>query len=281
MTASQPAQRLSSDAQLLEERLRELIDSNRIDLPLLPDTAVAALRACRSEKTSPMELSDLLHRDPALAGHVLRLANSAAYGGLTPIVSLTQAIQRLGRNMVAELITVVAIHGRIYRNRRFETTMRDLWSEACLSGAWGREVARTVRLNTEGAFLCGLLHNVGMPVLYYSITQVEDDLGIAWEPSVVHEVVDQLSSEVGARLLTLWSMPEWVIEAARHANQWSLATEHRPFVLVTVLSDRLAAGLPDADIPPALLQELELYADDLARLHELEEDVRQHAAALA
>jgi len=49
------------------------------------------------------DLSDLIHKDQTLASGVLRIANSAAYCTGDPIVSLRQAVMRLGMSILSEI----------------------------------------------------------------------------------------------------------------------------------------------------------------------------------
>ena len=55
------------------------METGELELPILPEAAASVLEACRDEDKGPRQVADTLQRDPALAGHVLRVANSAAY----------------------------------------------------------------------------------------------------------------------------------------------------------------------------------------------------------
>ena len=73
---------------------------NRSDFPNhfpnLPDSLQKVQHFFASNEFDTQKLVTLLEKDPLMCANILRLVNSAAYGGKNKIVSLTQAITRLG-----------------------------------------------------------------------------------------------------------------------------------------------------------------------------------------
>ena len=43
--------------------------------------------------------------------------------------------------------------------------------------AYAKEIARLRRSNVEGAFLCGLLHDIGKPVLLQTLVDIQRSFG--------------------------------------------------------------------------------------------------------
>src|SRR5438552_6283097 len=68
----------SSSSEITDPRslLMRRMESGTLELPILPDMAAAVLQACRDEDAGARRVAEIVQRDPALAGHVLRLANS-------------------------------------------------------------------------------------------------------------------------------------------------------------------------------------------------------------
>src|SRR6185503_4373864 len=75
---------------ILERHLEE-----DIELPILPEASARIVALCENAKTDAKAIEAVLERDPSLASHVLRIANSSAYAPREPIVSLQQAVSRL------------------------------------------------------------------------------------------------------------------------------------------------------------------------------------------
>lgn len=73
---------------------------NRSDLPNLFPTLPNSLQKIQqffaSNELDSKKLVTLLEEDPLLCANILKLSNSAAYGGKNKIASLTQAVTRLG-----------------------------------------------------------------------------------------------------------------------------------------------------------------------------------------
>ena len=82
-------------AAVLEERL----NSSNLELPVMPRVASKVFTLTNDPKSEVSDLSKLIHSDQSIASHVLRIANSAAYGGGEQIVSLQQAVTRLGMKL--------------------------------------------------------------------------------------------------------------------------------------------------------------------------------------
>src|SRR5512143_1844973 len=132
----------------LAARLRD----EGLTLPLMPRVATQLLSMARDADSDAGKLSRLIHQDAALAGQVLRIANSPAYLPRTPIVSLQQAVTRLGFGTLIEIAVEASLQSGTFRVPGHEEELRLLWQHSLASGAWAKEVARAKRNNVESAF---------------------------------------------------------------------------------------------------------------------------------
>jgi hypothetical protein len=110
--------------------LDERIEGDKLDLPILPDVVMAVMNLSTSGDADPCKLADILHRDQTLAGHVLRVANSPAYKPRMPIVSLQQAVSRLGMTQLFEIAYTVSVQSRVFNVKGYEHETRTLWQHA-------------------------------------------------------------------------------------------------------------------------------------------------------
>src|SRR5947209_8573150 len=78
------------------ELYARLLEDGRLSLPVLPEAAAQIMTAANDEGADARRLTDVVRRDPALASNLLRIANSSLYAPRVPIVSLQQAIARMG-----------------------------------------------------------------------------------------------------------------------------------------------------------------------------------------
>ena len=77
-----------------------------IEVPLIPEAATAVMRACADPDTDARKLTEIIRRDAALATGVVRVAQSAVYGGVR-VATLQQAVTRLGAVKLREAAWVV------------------------------------------------------------------------------------------------------------------------------------------------------------------------------
>src|SRR5579872_3339478 len=107
------------------------------------------------------ELAKLIQSDPALAGEIMRVANSPAMRPRSAIVSLQQAVSWLGVAEVRNIAMAVMLKGEVFSAPGHEPESEELWREAWLSGLWAKEIARERRKHVESAFLAALMHRTG------------------------------------------------------------------------------------------------------------------------
>lgn len=272
----------------LTRRLVERLESDKLDLPLLPDTATQVLEMANGDTADASDLARVLERDPSLAGHVLRVANSAVYAPNEEIVSLQQAVGRLGMRTVSEIAIAVALKGRAFDVKGYENRVKKLWVHSATSGAWAREIARKRRRNVEGAFLSGLLHDVGKPVVLQTAIDLTEELGIRPHPTHLAAWMDDYHEEIGARLVLSWTLPEWMADIARHHHRPDEAQENVDQVRTVRLADLLSHWTvnPTEELESEIegspvLASLGIYRDELDELYGLRDHVLEVSEAYA
>lgn len=259
---------------VLEEQFEARLAAGEVELPFLPETSAAILSACGDERCEPRAVAELVQRDQSLAAHVLRIANSAAYAPKEPIVSLQQAVSRLGFSAVSEIALAVSLKGRVFRAPGYQAIVRELWRHSAMAGSYAKEIARLRRFNVEGAFTCGLMHDVGKPVVMLSFLELLAERGEPRPPyHVLEGAMEVFHARVGAELVARWGLPAWVREAILHHDDHAGAEAHREDVMSTRLADELAkwAGRnelapDDFDLDLPVIADLDLYRDDVERL---------------
>jgi putative nucleotidyltransferase with HDIG domain len=222
----------------LRRQLVCMIEQSTLELPVMPDVASRVLALCQDPDGDPRELGELIQRDPALAGNVLRIANSAAYAPREPIVSLQQAVSRLGMTTMGDLAIAAAVNGRAFAVKGRDEEMRVLRSHAAATGVWSREVARHRRRNVEAAFLTGLLHDVGRPIVLKAVLDFTSELEV--DEDIVDGLVDEFHASVGARLIESWKLPLWIATAVEGHHDIERAGEHADLAATIMLGDELA-----------------------------------------
>ena len=240
-----------TEVDMLSSLVQDRVQSGAVKLPLLPQVAGQVIALLGNPNVDAARLSALIHRDPGMAGQILRVANSPAYAPRMPIVSLQQAVARLGLNALGEIAFSISLQSGTFKVPGHEKDLQRLWRHALASGAWGKEIARSRRSNIESAFLCGLLHEVGKPALLQTIVDVATELGLEHNTPRVRALLELHHAAVGRRIAEAWSLPGAVAASIVHYREPSAAGPYVHDVLVTCLGDRLATWLVDAQPAPA------------------------------
>jgi putative nucleotidyltransferase with HDIG domain len=212
------------------------LEDTALELPILPILVWELIALSQRDEVDAQRFAALIHRDQALAGHVLRLANSAAFRPRTPIVSLQQAVSRLGTNQLAELAFAVALRSRVFRVPGYAADIQELWRHSLVTAVYAREIARLARLHAEGAFLCGLLHDIGKPFLLQLLVDLQEESQAPLAPTTVRAAVDAYHVQAGCRLATQWQLPLHVVESVMYHHD----REATPVCVEAVVVARLA-----------------------------------------
>ncbi len=257
------------------------IAEGSLELPPPPQIASEVMRLTRGDaltdeatEGSAAELARLIQRDIALAGHVMRVANSALYARRTPVVTLPQAIAWLGIREVRNIAFAVALQGQVFTSTLFRHQMADLWRESVIVALFSQEIARLKRRNVESAYLCGLLHRLGMAVILGRIGEAALKQGVTPEPAQVLELASRHETRVGTQLSIAWSLPPAVAAAIAHWRDPPAAELARAEVMEVALARQISeefrtpgigGELPDTMLGPvsAWMDELSIYPDEL------------------
>jgi HD-like signal output (HDOD) protein len=272
---------LKSTNEQVERILIAAIAEGTLDLPPPPQIASEVMRLTRGDAisgeagdTSAAALAQLIQRDVALAGQVMRVANSALYARRTPVVTLPQAIAWLGIREIRNIAFAVAVQGQVFNSAYFNQAMNDLWRESVITGLFAQEIARLKRRNVESAYLCGLLHRIGMAVILSRVGSAVIKHGITPDPQQVLQLAARHEARVGTHLAIAWNLPPTVSAAITFWRDPRAAdvsrTEVMEIALARQISDELrtpgAGGeLPDSMLGPvsAWMDELSIYPDEL------------------
>jgi HD-like signal output (HDOD) protein len=196
----------STDASL-EIPLQAAIAGEGLELPPLPQVAIEAANLAADGDGGAVALAQLIQRDIALASQVMRVANSSLYSRRAPVVSLHQAIAWLGVDAIRNIALAFAVRAQLFGVSAFEPQLRALWRESVSVGCFAQEIARAKRRNVETAYLCGLLHRVGLAVILWRLGRASLDAGVQVEDESMESFVGGFEGQVGAQLARAWNLP--------------------------------------------------------------------------
>lgn len=270
-------------ASLLEQQLL----SHHIDVPMLPDVASRVLSLSNDPDSDAQQLANLIQSDQALAGHVMRIANSAAYTPNASMVSLQQAVARLGMDLIAEIAIAASLNSKLFKAPGYEKRMDAIWNHALCTAFWGKEIARKAKQNVEASFLCGLLHSIGRPAVLQCIADLEAKHEAALPPDETRVLEDQYHVDYGVAIVEKWEMPVIVQESVKYYLNYDEADNKAEQAMVVYAASKAAmvSLWPDEFSFEQLklddvFADLNLYEDEIEQLIDREDVVKAGVEAM-
>jgi putative nucleotidyltransferase with HDIG domain len=250
---------------------QELI-ANLGDLPPLPQVAAQVLRLASDPDSTTDELQRVVATDQALAAQTLKIANSAMFGMVREVRTLTQAIMTLGFTTIKSIV-IASSARNLYKRGGSGLQERLLWEHALTTALAARAYARELRSSrAEEAFLGGLLHDIGKSVMglkfperYGTLVRSVYNEAMADEIDTELELFGFDHTMVGEALLASWNLARSLENAVRWHHHPELAPEEdRVLAAFVALANQLAlersSGLgrpetvqPSADQAAAIL----------------------------
>jgi len=261
--------------------LRDLILdrlSNTEHLPQLPSEVIKLLSLSQDDNAGLNEGVKLIKSDPPFAMRVLRLANSARFGGAMKVTALEVAASRLGMETLRMLALTESLSG-LTRSHGGGYSPQLLFRHGLLCAFAADQLAAHMKAKVRRVefFTAGLLHISGMLVMEASFPMLTAEL---IEKRLPEETLDQAemriwgltSGEAGEHLCLYWNLPVSCGGAARHHIQPSEAPAvfsalawgvhgAKAAVLATKPDDLFKSGTFAVD--PALADQLNLKDQEL------------------
>jgi HD-like signal output (HDOD) protein len=231
----------STRVNLKDQALRSLSQ-----LPPFSPVLGKLIATLAGEDISFQQVAVQIEKDTVLAGTVLRMVNSAMYGRRGTVSSVRHAVALIGLDRL--------------RNTALSLSISQLWSRARAARRWPGSrfnlhgvataiLADTIAQNAqvdygEGAFVAGLLHDVGklviavgLPMEFEQILDMAEGTGRDVAESEF-EVLGFRHAELSGAALERWNLPLEVQQAVAHHHEPFRADSPLPLASVIATADR-------------------------------------------
>jgi HD-like signal output (HDOD) protein len=210
------------------------------------------LATIASDDVSFAEVGALIENDAVLAGNVLKIVNSALYGFEGTINSVRHSVAILGVNKLRNIALSLSV-ARMWTHVRMPVSWSALRfnQHSMAVGLLADLIAQRTKIPyPEGAFVAGLLHDVGKFLLAVSApeeyTLIQNLCQKSGDPEVKCEVevIGLTHAELSGFALHRWNLPKPIEVAAAFHHTPELADEgRRNLSHVIEAADRLANDL--------------------------------------
>ena len=185
----------------------------------LPAVAMQVLELTKDPQVDCRALKQCIENDPALTGRILGVVNSSLFGLSREVSDLNQALAMLGSKPLKLLVLGFSLPAGLFSGVRDEILGR-YWRHTLTKAVAGREISETLwHMPGDDAFIAGLLQDVGMLLLIQELREpyvtfldrafaAGEDLATLEARSMGFD-----HTELSARLLAHWGLPETLVEA--------------------------------------------------------------------
>jgi len=228
--------------------LEYLIKDQDLKLPSAPAIAVRILELVKRDDLTFGELGSIIQADPALAGRIMKLANSGLYSLPRKVTSIDKAVSILGLNALKNLALSFVLNKQFQGPKRERFDYDWFWRRSITAAVAGELIAAAIGYRSDETFIATLLQDIGIPVMFScrpdDYLSVLDEKAVTGLPVTIVEkqVFGFEHQEVGAELLKSWQLPESIYLPIRYHHEPSLAPKGTEMLCKIVnASDRLAA----------------------------------------
>ncbi len=208
---------------------------------MLPALAVEVVRLAQDPDVAPHQITRVVSKDPVLAAHVVRLANSAASASAMTITSLSEAVVRVGTQAVRRMVTATCLTSKLRNPKTYGAHGRDL-VDHCIGTAYlAWLVADRVDGDSDEAFLFGLLHDIGKFVMLKLANEDRPLAPGAMSTEQFDELIAARHAGIGGRALARWAFaPAVQVPVAFHHAPALAGAEQRRGAEIAYAANRLA-----------------------------------------
>ncbi len=132
----------------------------------LPGVVSTITRLISDPDSTMRQFEEVIQTDPVLVSRLIGLVNSSYYGLNQKVSSIGRAVAFLGMRNLHNLVVTDAVKDIFTKpNRGSGFSKPDLWAHSSAVAICAKMVAeRIFAINGDDAFLCGILHDLGLLV---------------------------------------------------------------------------------------------------------------------
>ena len=185
------------------------------NLQTLPHVEIRLSKLISDENSTMREFEEVIRLDPTLVLRLLRLVNSSYYGLRQKINSISRAVVFVGMKNLRNMVVTEALKGIMRNTSRKEVVSRnEMWLHSATVGICGQMISeRLFERKGEDAFLCGILHDIGMIIEDQVVTDLFAKACKAYDPETKpiteyeREIIGTDHCELGYLLAKAWRLP--------------------------------------------------------------------------
>ena len=202
------------------EIIEDYVESDKITLPPFDRTALRIQQEIQKQDVNISKIEKLIIADPAMSSQILKVSNSAFFKGLSKVMTIKEAIIRLGLDEITRMVMVLTQKDLYTTKDTFIKNYRNiLWQHTLVCALTSQWVAREAGFEeiTQEVFFAALMHDIGKLFLITVIEHIQKSKSIDFIPSksVINEIIKGQHAEQGYKLMKKWNLPDQYCQATK------------------------------------------------------------------
>lgn len=240
------------DEQLYQERRTksEQTLANVYNLPAMSATMLEVSKLLDDPTTNTAALSSMIGKDQGLSTKILSIANSPLYGLTRKVSTIDFAILIIGYQDIKNIVVALTMVDSFKNKSDQYLDQKQFWVHSMLTGTACKRVAEDLgfRIGSE-AFVAGLLHDLGVPVMHKFFAKEFAELVNDFKENEVslHEAEKNHlgldHQEIGNFLANKWHLPEHLANSILYHHQPSASPEKDVLTSLVHLVDYMTQKL--------------------------------------
>ncbi|AIW17007.1 HDOD domain-containing protein [Vibrio tubiashii] len=195
---------------------QEALLSRLNELPRIQKVLQELLDMVNTSDVDFKELANKIATDQVLSARLLRLANSAHFGGSKSVSSINEALLRVGTGPVRTLVVASVLSSAFPRIKTLD--MDKYWEETFEVSIIASKIAVETGMDSNEVFTTGVLHNIGELMIHTLVPEQAKAIAERAEAgesaiAVQEEILDITAPTLGAKLAKTWRFPDDMVDA--------------------------------------------------------------------
>jgi len=240
---------------------KELV-SNVSDKISLPDTVVRVNYMVGHPGFSAADIGDTISSDQDLSARLLRIANSRFFNFPSHIDNVHRAVTVIGNRELRDLLLATSAIDVFDKLPNDLVSIETFWRHSLRCAVISRTLAKQLhKANVERYFTAGLLHDIGSLLINYQLPEQAKEILAQSNHHrqrrflIEQEILGFSHADVGAELLRLWGLPDYIISSVEYHHTPSLTNRFQQDVAIAHIANYLSNTMltnigenPDASV---------------------------------
>jgi putative nucleotidyltransferase with HDIG domain len=226
------------------EEIAAKLKQDTFSFPTMSNLANQVSKLIEEKDAGLTEIAHIIRDDPIIAARLIAIANTAMYRGAKKIISLEEAIGRLGLKETVNYLWVFSNAGLFNaEERRFGDLLLKLREHSLATAICARLVAKHLGWpHCEDLFFMGLLHDIGMMLVLQILEELAKQEPIE-DAAMVEDALNKLHEKFGALLLSRWGFPNDIQTIALYHDRPAEAPSLTQELVLVHVANRLTRRL--------------------------------------